>query len=508
VFTFFFNRSLTGQRGKFGYYQIDDFARTGDVQSSNQGIFVQDSWSIHKNVVLNLGLRFEKEFVPSFPIRADFHPDLSAEVIKSTSTKPIDFGFGDKVAPRIGGAWDVFGNGKLKVSGSFSFFFDTIKYELPRGSFGGEKFLRSFRKLEQADFRGISLDSRPGDLISGPIDLRFPSNVTLPGERPTIDPDIKPFRSREYSGAVDYAIRGDLVVSARFTRKEVDRAIEDIGGVDAKGNEVFTIGNPGRGVSADPKFFSPATPDATREYTGLELRIDKRFTNNFYLNASYIYSKLFGNYSGLSSSDEVSTATGNGRVSPNVNRFFDLPELNYDSRGRLALGRLATDRPNTFKAFGAYRFNYKVAGKSLQTEVGASQFIFQGTPVSTFVSSRVTSIGVPIIANGRGDLGRTPVFTQTDMVINHFVNVSENVKIKFSFNVFNLFDERNVTDVYSFLLAPGQDVTYKSLQEFLGSNGDFMSRIAAQKLVLDPRYKKDNLFQAPREARFSVGIQF
>jgi hypothetical protein len=502
IFNFFFDREFAGQRGKFGYYVVTDFGRTGKVDSSNQGIFIQDAWSINPRVVLNLGLRLEKEFIPAFPILAEFHPGIPPDLIKNTSTKPIDFGFGDKVAPRIGGAWDVLGNGKLKISGSFSFFFDTFKYELPRGSFGGEKFLRTFRKLDQPDFRGISLQNQPGDIIAGPFDFRFPSTITLPGARPLVDPDIKPFRSREYSAAVDYAIRSDLVIGARFTRKKVDRAIEDVGGVDAKGNEVFTIGNPGFGVTADPQFFSPPTPKAVREYTGLELRLDKRFSNNWYLNISYIYSKLFGNYSGLASSDE------GGRTSPNVNRFFDLPELNFDSRGRVALGRLATDRPNTFKAFGAYRFSYRLAGKAMDTEVGGSQQIFQGITISTIVSSNVTGVGIPILANGRGDLGRPPVFTQTDLVLNHFVNISDRVKVKFSLNVFNLFSERNATDINNVLLGGGQVVVYKGLNDFLNSNGDFMQRIKDQKLVTNPLYGLPSGFQGGRSGRLNIGIQF
>ena len=68
-------------------------------------------------------------------------------------------------------------------------------------------------------------------------------------ERPSVDPDLKPFRTREYSASVDYSISKDLVLSAHFTRKEIDYAVEDIGGLDPKGNEVFTIGNPGFGFA-------------------------------------------------------------------------------------------------------------------------------------------------------------------------------------------------------------------------------------------------------------------
>ncbi len=73
-------------------------------------------------LTLNLGVRFDKEHVPTF---VEGNPGIS-------------FGFGDKVAPRLGAAWDVMRNGKLKLYGSFGYFYDIMKYELPRGSFGGD----------------------------------------------------------------------------------------------------------------------------------------------------------------------------------------------------------------------------------------------------------------------------------------------------------------------------------------------------------------------------------
>jgi outer membrane receptor protein involved in Fe transport len=502
VFQFFFDRSFTGKRGNFGYYTVGDQGTTGDIDSSNQGFFFQDAWQVHRRVTLNLGVRFEKEFLPSFPVRTDFHPTIPPDVAANVPRRAIDFGFGEKVAPRIGGAWDVFGNGKLKLSGSFSLFYDTMKYDLPRLSFGGGKILFTVRKLEQPDFRGITLQNQPGEIIFGPIDAALPANVTLPGERPNIDPDLKPFRLREYSAAAEYSLRNDLVVSARFTRKEVDRAIEDVGGTDKDGNISYTIGNPGFGFTR--RFFNPPTPKAVREYTGLELRLDKRFSKNWYANISYIYSKLFGNYSGLASSDE------NGRTSPNITILFDLPELIFDTFGKPLYGRLATDRPNTFRTFAAYTFNYKLGGKSMVTEVGGAQTIFQGIPITTSLNARVGESGVNIgvFPSGRGDLGRTPVFTNTDLVVNHIINISDRVKIKFSLNVFNLFDERNAGDLFANLVAPGQFVAYKDLNDYLNSKGDFMQRIEKQKLLVDPRYKLPTTFQGPRNVRFNFGIQF
>ncbi len=499
----YFGANLGGARDDLGYYRIRDFRTTGDVSSRNQAFFIQDAWTVHNRVTLNLGVRFENEFLPAFPLDLSGHPDIDPELAASASSEPISFGWGDKVAPRIGVAWDVFGDAKLKIYGSFGFFFDTMKYELPRGSFGGDTFLLWYYTLPNVPLDSITLANRPGELIAGPIDLRFPSNVVLPGQRPTIDPDLKATRSREYTVGADWAYSTDLLFAARLTRKELDRTIEDIGGLDANGNEVFTIGNPGFGVSVTD--FDPATPEAVREYTGLELRMDKRFSHNWYANVSYIYSKLFGNYSGLASSDEVDV-NNLGRSSPNVNRYFDLPELVYDAYGNQVLGRLATDRPHTFKAYASYRFNYG----SHSTDVGMSQLAFSGTPLSTRLQYRVAGAGADLYPEGRGNLGRTEAFTQTDLVINHRWTINERFAFKASVNILNLWDERNVTNVFEFLNRTGTPVDYDDFTDFITSNGDYRQRIDAQygSIGYDPRYLQPRNFQAPRFMRFGFGVEF
>ena len=73
-------------------------------------------------MTLNVGLRLEKESLPSYNSLPGFNG--------------INFGWGDKLAPRLGAAYDVKGDGKIKVFASFGYFYDLMKYNLPLGSFG------------------------------------------------------------------------------------------------------------------------------------------------------------------------------------------------------------------------------------------------------------------------------------------------------------------------------------------------------------------------------------
>jgi hypothetical protein len=389
-----------------------------------------------------------------------------------------------------------------------------MKYELPRGSFGGDRFIRTWYSLDTLDIYNLTLNNTPGRILQGPTDFRVPSSLTPePGEQPGIDPNLDPTRQWEATIGADYSFSSNLLFGVRFTRKELARTIEDIGRHDADFNEIYTIGNPGYGVSQDTTFFAPfPAPKAVREYTGLEFRLDKRFSNNWYANLTYLYSRLYGNYAGLASSDEVD-ATGVGRSSPNVNRYYDFPTLLFDAAGQETLGRLPTDRPHTFKGYASYRFNYW----DMSTDVGLAQFAYSGTPIT----SRVEFLFAEHIGFGRGDLGRTEPFTQTDLLLTHRWNITERVAAKFSFNVLNLWDERNESTFFELQTFPGVDLETQfdspaaayARYFALGYQGVVaeLNRLQAEspdEIIFDPRYNLPRTFQRPREARFGFGIEF
>jgi len=515
IINVYYDASFGGERGEFGYWRSTDFGTKGDVNSRAQSVFVQDAWTVHPRLTLNLGLRFDNEFLPTFPIDATFHPTIDPSKLSGAPDRPIEFGWGEKIAPRIGVAWDVFGNQKLKVFGSFGVFYDTMKYELPRGSFGGDRFLRTWYTLDTLDFTALNLVNPIGTVISGPLDFRVPSSLSPePGEQPGIDPDLQPTRQHEFTVGGDYALKDNLLFGVRFTRKVLDRTIEDVGRHDADGNEIYTIGNPGYGVTQDTAFFAPiVAPRAVREYTGLEFRLDKRFSENWYANITYLWSKLYGNYTGLASADEVTYTTGQGRSSPNVNRYYDFPTLLFDASGNETLGRLPTDRPHTLKVYAGYQFKYW----GMTTDLSGSQLVYSGTPVST----RAEFLFAEHIVFGRGDLGRTDAFSQTDLLLTHRVNLGERFRLKFTMNVQNLFDERNESVRWELLTAPGVDLpldgsnfpqsAYNAYFN-LGPSG-VQALIDQQEaetgdLIVDPRFNLPSIFQSPRYVRFGFGFEF
>ncbi|MEO8125713.1 MAG: TonB-dependent receptor [Bryobacteraceae bacterium] len=423
--------SITKQAGQYGYYIWQDgVSHKGNVSSQNQGVFVQDSWRIHPRVTLNLGIRLESEYLPPY----------IAEQGGVKIGNPISFDWGSKVAPRLGAAWDIFGDGKWKLAGSFGLFYDTLKYELARGSFGSDHWISHVYKLDNPNVYSLS-KATPGALGSEIINF---NNRTLPinaqGVIDGVDPNIKPYESREFSVNVEHSLAARLVAGVRYTHKDLLRAIEDIGVLDQNDSEVYLIGNPGFGQTRnDPTHtYDGKTPNggylvpkAVRKYDGVEFRLQGQ-AHNFGYVTSYTWSRLFGNYSGAANSDE------SGRSDPGVSRAFDLPYYYFDATGsqQNVLGLLGTDRPHTFKFFG----NYELKSKVGSTNFGLNQLAYSGTPDTT----SFIYLSAPTFPYGRADMGRTPVFTQTDLLVSHTIKLKERMSVKLSANFINLFNQAAV----------------------------------------------------------------
>jgi hypothetical protein len=378
---------------------------------------------------VNAGVRIENEFLPPF----------KSEVNGIKVANPVAFGWGDKVAPRLGFAWDIKGDGTWKLSSSFGLFYDTLKYELARGSFGSDFWVTHVYRLNDTDINKLG-KANPGAL--GPEIVNY-DNRELPinaaGELEGIDPDIKPYKSGEGTIALDHQFSPRFVGGVRYTHRQLLRAIEDIGVLDEEDSEVYLIGNPGFGETRDTSsVYGGQTPDgtflvpkATRKYDAVEVRGQGTF-GKLNILASYTYSRLFGNYSGSANSDE------SGRQDPGVSRAFDLPYYYFDSSGDQTTkeGNLGTDRPHALKLFAYYGFQSGLG----TTTLGVNQIALSGTPDTT----SVIYLSAPTLPFGRGDLGRTGTYSQTDLSLAHSFKLTKGTSLRFEANVRNLFDQKAV----------------------------------------------------------------
>jgi hypothetical protein len=559
----------------------------GLASDNNHALFVQDAWTIRPGLTLNLGLRVEKEYLPA--------PGGYKNLIKA-----INFGWTDKISPRLGFAWDPTHTGKAKIFASYGVVNDVMKLLLAQTSYGAQSFEECAYALgpngtaagfNVSDFAGLIFKNSRGcpngtpatgaNFVGGtpPAALRDPSGVSLienvnfrPWEPSA--PGIKPYRQHEYVAGVDYQLTKDWALEARYDRRRLDHILEDASLNDPFWGETYTIVNPGEGVNSTLNGYAsylaslgekfgiqnwtfngpftqqfatpfgtcnscPRMPKAVRNYDGIELRLTKSTSHGLAGMFSYTYSSLWGNYAGLTNTDQ--TDGGNpGRNSPDTSRAFDEPFYYFGANGKSNNGPLATDRPNTFKGYVYYQLPWK----HMTTTFGLFQTAYQGSPAYSFidtggmftgqVSEAVAVFGrdkwvnmtqdptTGAITLGNPYTRRAPWFTQSDFNLAHSIKTGEHQKLGFTVNFFNLLSQRAVTSYYggmnsTFFTTPlypngtalGGASSYQSLEGgynvqtwINGNNG------AALPVTKSAWYGQPFTYQLPRTMRFGVSYDF
>lgn len=491
----FWGQSFAGQRGPFGYYRIVSNRLQpnrgelvyGDRSTTRVGLFLQDSWRIGRRLTLNLGLRTENERVPSFALDP---------VVPDTA---IQFGFGDKLAPRLGFAWDATGDGRTRVYGSWGVFYDITKLLLPLLSFGGLNGNLSWYTLDTGDI-GTIVDNPacppacPGRLLQGPNEY---GDVLNHPDDNRIDPDMGQMRMQEAVVGVEHELRPSLSVSARYVRKWLDRAIEDIGTLDERNDSQYTIGNPGFGRAASfyPRGGTTALPfpRAERTYDAVELGLERRLAGHWSARLSYTWSRLHGNYSGLAHSDQ------DGALLPNWGRVFDYPLMAFDERGEPVYGRLATDRPHQVKA-------HALLDLAFGTSLGLRWFGASGTPKAR-EAAFVPGNSYPVFYQGRASDGRLPFVSQLDLYLQQQVRLGDRLRLTLSANIVNLLDQDVATDYFPSELFAGQALVVDEAR-FYSTGVDTQALIAEQRLARDARFLMDSGYQAPLTIRLGLKLGF
>jgi hypothetical protein len=396
------------------------------------------------------------------------------------------------------------------------------------------------RFIENVDFRATKADPRD----------------------PAISPNMKPMKQHEFVAGAEMQLKEHWALSFRYARKRLDNTIEDMAITDNLG---FYIGNPGTrfadvlhrpvsipcpdtscsGIDKDGNYLTsvpfcaecPPVVPAIRRYDGAEFRLARRAAGKWFGSISYTYSKLTGNYPGLTNTDPTDGTFG--RHAPNNSRLFDLPSMTYLPSGKIDDGPLSTDRPHT--ATGLIYYN--LSWKKMVTSLGITQFAWQGTPINSCLPVIGTSSACQW-AEGRGNFvkltradngdivkgnvvndARTDPLVETDLNIRHEVKFQERYRMAFEMNFINLFNQRASVGYYEFMI-PTNLVSPSRASRFPGDpavdwgkvmNGynyiDAMNGTGAfagvqSKLTLASRYGMPNLFQQARNIRLAVRFTF
>lgn len=567
--------------GQYGYVTLQDFATilTKPAIDWNHAFYVQDAWNVGHGLTLNVGVRIEKE---SLPVPAGLQ---QAGVVPPAS---INFSWGDKIAPRLGAAWGS-ANGKTKIFGSYGVVNDVMKLLLAQTSWGAQAFEDcvyplgpdSGNSFTNSDLSFAYVNSRacpngastqganfaggttPASLTDAGTGVQLIENVNLRPWEP-VAPGVKPYRQHEFVIGYDYQVAKDWAFEARYDRRRLDHVIEDASLADPAHFEMYTIVNPGQGVNSTidgyanfltslgnafgvPNFSfntggslfgtcpsCPPNPQAVRDYDGFELRLTKATSHGWGGLFSYTWSRLWGNYTGLTTTDQTDGGV-TGRDSPDTTRAFDEPFYYFGANGKSNNGLLPTDRPNAFKG-DVY---YTLPWKGMSTTFGLFQAAYSGTPLASFTDLGLACCNEPIesvdvlgrgqwanitqdpvtgaVTIGNQGVRRTPWYTQTDFQISHAIKMKrESQQLKFSATALNLLNQHAIVNYYqgfssiaaTSAVLPGSIFGGASSYQAVEGGYNLSTAVNAGGFVQSSQYGHPNLWQLSRNIRLGVEFTF
>ena len=396
------------------------------LNSNDYSAFLQDSWKILPNLTLDAGLRFDRTDVKGF----------DGKVVSRLT---------NEWQPRVGVIWDFTNQGTSKVYAFYGRFYYAIPTDINVRDFGSELFVTTYNfdplsTVHDPTAPGHPRPDQQGGAFNEPIDANirgmYQDEVTLGVEKaldPTFSVELKGMY-RRLGNAIDD--RCDLDYSAPVNLGNSCANINPGGtGLWASGNFPWYDGYSLGGFHDAP---APQSPKAKRLYRAIELSARKTVGSWLWLQASYVYSSVRGNYDGA-----VHESTG--QTDPGLNEDFDYPATYPNAYGRLFL-----DRPHQFRIDAAYTAPFGLTA-------GLQFYVRSGVPLDQLRSDWPDYLGSNLYMIQRGSAGRTPT------------EYEANLSLGYSFT------EGPVTivpQVFVYNVLNRQSETYQNIQYIIAAEGD------------------------------------
>lgn len=392
---YYYRTDTAGNLGPAGndYVSVYNFRTGGSVSIDQKSWYLQDNWQVTDKFLAYIG------------VRNDSFNNMNGDAKNFVRQ-------GNIWQPRLGFSWDLFGDSTTKIFGTAG------RYSLPiAANVALRAATASYYTSQPFAYSGV--DPVTGVPILGgalgPQQIVNGQNGSTPDPRSVATKDLKPYSQDEYILGFQHRITSDVeflndwVVGAKATYRKLNNAIDDtcdwrpfyaygksIGlNMDANGDQ-FTppssmpgcfIYNPGSKVSVDVDLDGSGVlrnvtipgsafgAKAKRTYEAVTLSAEKA-ADNWYVNASYTWSKNRGNTEGLVNSD-------NGQMDTGTTSAFDYPEVMIGANGYLP-----NDRRHSFKIYGGYKL-------TPEWSVGVNGLLESGRPTSCFGGGDGTVGGIP-----------------------------------------------------------------------------------------------------------------
>ncbi len=278
--------------------------QAGDSTSSgkNLAFYLRDKFDVTSKLFVEAGVRLEKQTGKS---------DLGADTVDTT-----------KLAPRVSASYNVRGDGKTIVIGSFGRFYTGIIQSFSDG-FAGVP--------QQANYDNFAWNGSAYVLAN---------QVRIGGSSFVPNPDLDPSYLDEYTLGVQRQFGRNMAIGVRLIARKWNDLIDDVRSI-----------NPDLSIRREVVNYDAAE----RQYKGVIVNYEKRFANNWSLQASYAFSRTEGNHfdATFTSLGDYVDAQCRTTLDAAIGTNGVIPCAEVQN-GANKYGRPIYDRPHNFKLNGAY----------------------------------------------------------------------------------------------------------------------------------------------------------
>ena len=447
------------------------------VSTEAQALYVEDSWSVTPNLLLNLGIRADK-----------FHNKLASGATFAKAD------FSDMISPRLGFSWDVKGDGNMKLFGNAGRYYTPLTNKLTDYFGGGTTDEHTYYVLngwtQQTDpiTGGGYLFPDLGPQI-GTVNTE--GNAPAPDDvRTAVARDLKQVFQDEFILGFQQVLNQEWSYGVNATYRRMTRTVEDVRTNHVAGCDWYSGDWPILNPGATNTLWCPDTDSwvtfdnskdgyetlgsnivmgyskPKRTYKALELQLDRAWDDKWAFNASYIWSRSEGNMEGPVNSDT-------GYNDTNLVQYFDHPAVNERS------GLLFNDHTHQIKMRGSYKLTD-------QWIFGSTFTAYSGGPISAYGvrwPNDNRSAGGPSEFSGGGSgwlcesgcddwttrkmvysplgaYGRMPWVTDLSVNVTWTIPVSVG-DLTARFSIFNLLNSQTTVNVHSrYERTPGVKMPY------------------------------------------------